>query len=98
VSFALFTRNLHGIFTIFRHSETTNLGLEVRFLNDCGITVPRKVVHSLRHRAQDRLRAAGCPEDVRWALLGHEERTVAAGYGEGFPVPQLKKWIDRIGV
>jgi integrase len=69
-----------------------------RFLNDCGITDPRKVIHSLRHRAQDRLRAAGCPEDVRWALLGHEERTVAAGYGEGFPVPQLKKWIDRIGV
>jgi integrase len=69
-----------------------------RFLNDCGIVDPRKVIHSLRHRAQDRLRAAGCPEDVRWALLGHEEKPVAAGYGEGFPVPQLKKWIDRIGV
>jgi integrase len=45
-----------------------------RFLNDVGIADPRKVVHSLRHRAQDRLRAAGCPEDVRWALLGHEEK------------------------
>ena len=68
-----------------------------RFLNECGITDKRKVVHSLRHRAQDRLRAAGCPEDTRWAILGHEERTVAAGYGEGFPVPLLKKWIDKIG-
>jgi integrase len=68
-----------------------------RFLNDVGIADPRKVVHSLRHRAQDRLRAAGCPEDVRWAVLGHEERTVAAGYGEGFPVPLLKQWIDKIG-
>jgi integrase len=68
-----------------------------RFLDDCGITDPRKVVHSLRHRAQDRLRAAGCPEDVRWSILGHEEETVAAGYGEGFPVPMLKKWIDKIG-
>ena len=68
-----------------------------RFLNDIGIVDPRKVVHSLRHRAQDRLRAAGCPQDVRWALLGHEERTVAAGYGEGFPVPLLKQWIDKIG-
>jgi integrase len=68
-----------------------------RFLDDCGIVDPRKVVHSLRHRAQDRLRAAGCPEDVRWAILGHEEETVAAGYGEGFPVPLLKKWIDKIG-
>jgi integrase len=68
-----------------------------RFLNDCGIADARKVVHSLRHRAQDRLRAAGCPEDVRWAILGHEERTVAAGYGEGFPVPLLRQWIDKIG-
>jgi len=68
-----------------------------RFLDDCGIADPRKVVHSLRHRAQDRLRAAGCPEDVRWAILGHEEETVAAGYGEGFPVPLLRKWIDKIG-
>jgi integrase len=67
------------------------------FLNDCGIVDPRKVIHSLRHRAQDRLRAAGCPEDVRWALLGHEEKTVAAGYGEGFPVPLLRKWVDKIG-
>jgi transposase-like protein len=32
-----------------------------RFLDDIGITDPRKVAHSLRHRAQDRLRAAGCP-------------------------------------
>lgn len=61
------------------------------------ITDARKVIHSLRHRAQDRLRAAGCPEDVRWELLGHEKETVAAGYGEGSPVPLLRKWIDKIG-
>jgi hypothetical protein len=41
--------------------------------------------------------AAGCPEDVRWAILGHEETTVAAGYGAGFPVTVLRKWIDKIG-
>jgi integrase len=68
-----------------------------RFLDDCGITDPRKVVHSLRHRAQDRLRAAECPEDIRWSILGHEEETVADSYGTGFSVPQLKKWIDKIG-
>ena len=44
-----------------------------------------------------RLRAAGCREDVRWEILGHEKKTVAEGYGEGFPVPVLKRWIDRIG-
>lgn len=68
-----------------------------RFLNDCGIADPRKVAHSLRHRAQDRLRAAGCPQDIREQLLGHEQKTVGEGYGVGSPVPLLKKWIDKIG-
>jgi hypothetical protein len=68
-----------------------------RFLNDCGIVDPRKVIHSLRHRAQDRLRAAGAQKDMREALLGHDKITVGESYGEGFPVPQLKRWIDKIG-
>lgn len=69
-----------------------------RFLReDCGIADPAKVIHSFRHRAQDRLRAVECPKDIRWALLGHEEDSVSENYGEGFSVPQLKKWIDRIG-
>jgi integrase len=69
-----------------------------KFLREeCGIVDPAKVIHSFRHRAQDRLRAAECPADIRHALLGHEEKSVAEGYGEGFSVPQLKKWIDRIG-
>jgi integrase len=68
-----------------------------KFIRRIGIVDKGKVVHSLRHRAQDRLRAAGCPVDYRWALLGHEVETVAEGYGLGFPVAMLKKWIDRIG-
>jgi integrase len=44
-----------------------------RFLNDCGIVDPRKVLHSLRHRAQDRLRAFECPQDIRWAILGQRD-------------------------
>ena len=70
-----------------------------RFLrDDCGIADKAKVgAHSWRHRAQDRLRAAECPQDIRWALLGHEEQTVAEGYGEGFSVTLLKRWVDRIG-
>jgi hypothetical protein len=47
-----------------------------------------------RHRAQDRLRATGCPGDVRWTILGHEEETLAAGYGEGFSGATAEK-IER---
>jgi integrase len=68
-----------------------------RFLRDSGVAASGKVVHSLRHRAADRLRATGAQVDIRHALLGHETRTVADSYGTGHPVPLLKKWIDRIG-
>lgn len=57
----------------------------------------RKVVHSLRHRAKDRLRIARCPLDVQYEILGHEVRTVASGYGAGYPITELKRWIDEIG-
>jgi integrase len=68
------------------------------FLRDvCGIADPNKVVHSLRHRAQSKLRAAKCDKDIREELLGHDKVTVGDGYGEGHPVPMLKEWIDRIG-
>jgi integrase len=92
-------KKITGPLFVSKHADPPDMASKRlgRFLDDIGITDPRKVVHSLRHRAQDRLRAAACPEDIRWALLGHEEKTVAAGYGEGFPVPMLKKWIDRIG-
>ena len=82
---------------LFHHGPRTASKRLNRFLNDCGIVDPRKVIHSLRHRAQDRLRAAGCPTDVRYELLGHEKKTVAAGYGVGHPMPLLKKWVDKIG-
>jgi integrase len=83
--------------TLKRTSDAASKRL-MRFLrDDCGIADSRKVIHSLRHRAKDRSRAAGCPLNVQYELFGHEEKTIAAGYGVGSPVPLLKKWIDRIG-
>ena len=66
------------------------------FLDDCGLTDPSIVIHSLRHRAADRLRAYECPVDIRRAILGHEDGSVSEGYGEGFPVKILREWIDKI--
>jgi integrase len=67
------------------------------FLDDCGLIDPSIVIHSLRHRAADRLRAYECPVDIRRAILGHEDGSVSEGYGEGFPVKILREWIDKIG-
>lgn len=67
------------------------------WLDSIGIDDPLKVAaHSLRHRAADKLRAVGCPEEYRWAILGHEKSTVAKGYGHGHAVMMLKEWIDKI--
>src|ERR1019366_769401 len=82
------------LFTGRKDSATKRL---TGFLREIGIVDAAKVAHSFRHRAQDRLRAAGVPEDMRWALLGHEKRTVASSYGKGFPVPMLKEAVDKIG-
>ena len=88
---------------LFRGSAK-NMGRNLnRAMRRAGITrldetgVEQKTVHCLRHRAKDRLRAAGCPLDIQYHLLGHEEKTVAAGYGKGYPVPKLKQWIEKIG-
>ena len=45
-----------------------------RFLDHSGIDDPDKVVHSLRHRAQDRLRAAGCPRTIDGRCLDMKRR------------------------
>ena len=75
--------------------DLKNLGREtLRQMRRLGVT---KDIHGLRHRAKDRLRAAGVPLDVQYHILGHEERTVAAGYGHGYPVSVLKDAVEKIG-
>ena len=68
-----------------------------RMMRTTGIEDARKVVHSLRHRAKDRLRAEGIKPVDQYEILGHEIKTVAAGYGNGSPLTMLKPMIDKIG-
>ena len=69
----------------------------LRAMRRFGIYDATKVIHSFRHRAKDRLRAERCHRDMQEAILGHEERTVAASYGHGFPMTLLKPHVERIG-
>ncbi len=61
-------------------------------------------MHSFRHRAAQRMRAAGVPEDVREAVGGWangKKKKVSRKYGNkhgaGYPLSVLKKAIDTIG-
>ena len=78
------------------------------FLDDCGLTDPGIVVHSLRHRAARRLRLAGIQKEIRRAIGGwvggeaddapSEEENYGVDMGDkGFPMATLKAAIDRIG-
>lgn len=69
-----------------------------RFLRSVGIEDPSKVVHSMRHRAKDRLRAVECPKDTQFWLLGHDDpKSEGDNYGDGPPVSVLKPWANKIG-
>jgi len=75
------------------------------WLTEIGITDPDKApMHSFRHRAAKRMRAAGIPEDVREAVGGwangkkkKTSRKYGNKHGAGYPLSVLKDAIDKIG-
>lgn len=68
----------------------------LRAVRRAGITDPRKVVYSTRHRAHTRLRNAGCDRDVQREIVGHETGEAHVKYGQ-FPILVLQRWINEIG-
>jgi integrase len=74
-------------------TASTTMGPWVRCL---GITDPRKVLHSARHRFKDVCRAAGIPKDVHDALTGHTAGDVGSCYGLGYNLMTLRKAVDRL--
>jgi integrase len=68
-----------------------------RFLNEIGIVEPRKVVHSLRHRAQDRLRAAGCPVTADGQYSVMKKRPLLQATAKAFQFRCLNNGLTRLG-
>ena len=54
------------------------------------------VVHSFRHSLRDRLRAVECPTEITDRLGGWVVSGVGEGYGNGYPVEVLYKWMKKI--
>jgi integrase len=57
-----------------------------------------KSSHSFRHSMKDRLRAARVPEDIQKAILGHGSRSVADGYGQGYPLEVLRESLSLVSL
>ena len=54
------------------------------------------VIHSFRHSLRDRLRAVECPADIVDAIGGWKTNGVGHGYGNGYPLEVLQRWMKRI--
>ncbi len=71
-----------------------------RRMREFGVTREGTTLHSLRHRAKDRMRDSRDPEietKINDAITGHGEVTVGDGYGKGEAIWKLKRAIDVIG-
>ena len=54
------------------------------------------VIHSFRHSLRDRLRAVECPSDIVDALGGWKTSGVGHGYGNGYSLDILGKWLRKL--
>src|ERR1700730_10303648 len=84
-----------------------NAGKRLRaWLGEIGINDADKApMHSFRHRAAQRMRAANIPEDVREAIGGWANgkgkkisRKYGNKHGAGYPISMLREAIDKIGM
>ena len=53
-------------------------------------------MHSFRHSLRDRLRAIECPPDIADQVGGWTTQGIGQGYGNGYELDILKKWIKGI--
>jgi integrase len=54
------------------------------------------VIHGMRHSFRDRLRAVEAPIEIIDELGGWAKKTVGQGYGDGYQLEQLRKWVSKI--
>ena len=54
------------------------------------------VIHGFRHAFRDRLRAVECSSDIIDQLGGWSLRRIGEGYGRGYDLDVLHKWISKI--
>jgi integrase len=55
-------------------------------------------IHSFRHSIRDRLRAVECPKDIVDQIGGWSSGSIGEGYGQGYPLEILSKWMTAIAL
>jgi len=70
-------------------SAALNKWLKSKLINDF-------VLHGFRHSFRDRLRAIECPSEIIDQLGGWSLRSIGQGYGKGYELSVLSKWMKQI--
>ena len=70
-------------------SAALNKWLKSKLINDF-------VLHGFRHSFRDRLRAVECPSEIIDQLGGWSLRSIGQGYGKGYELSVLSKWMNQI--
>lgn len=85
-------------FPRYNRSDRTNANSASAALNKwLGEHVPAGcVVHSFRHSLRDRLREVECPSDIVDQLGGWTTAGDGQGYGKGYSLGVLQKWMQHI--
>jgi integrase len=84
-----------GLFEQYAHergNDSASAAVNKR-LNPWGITS-----HWFRHTMEDRLREAGCPEDVRNSIQGHTNGSAAEKYGMGHSLRTMREWMEKVAL
>ena len=85
-------------FPRYNKSEQTNANAASAALNKWlkPMVPERCTMHSFRHSMRDRLRAVECPSDVVDQIGGWQTEGVGNGYGNGYPLDVLSRWMNMI--
>lgn len=85
-------------FPRYNKTDTTNANAASAALNKwmkehvpAGCTM-----HGFRHSMRDRLRAVECPADIVDQIGGWQTDGVGHGYGSGYPLDVLRKWMKAV--
>ena len=96
----ILSEDLHRVFAFPRYnrSEQTNGNSASAALNKwLKSYVPEGCsIHSFRHSMRDRLRSVNCPSDAIDQIGGWSKETVGQGYGNGYSLTNLYKWLKQI--
>jgi integrase len=85
-------------FPRYNKTDTTNANAASAALNKwMKEYVPEGcTMHSFRHAMRDRLRAVECPADIVDQIGGWQTEGVGHGYGSGYPMDVLRKWMKAV--